>query len=293
MGFSLDSYKIFLTVVNKKSFSAAADALYITQPAVSQSIKQMERDFGTRLFIRTKNGIIPTQEAEVLSGYISSALSLINAGEQRVKKLAELSAGALKIGASDTISKWFLTPFIEEFHRLYPDISISITNRTSTEILKLLSGGQVDIGYVNLPIGARGMLTLSCKTVSDVFIAGEKYSSLRDRRLELAELLEYPMIMLERAANSRRWVDRFFLSHGIALEAQIELGAHDIIADYVKIGLGIGCVIKEFCTEAIGRDGIFALELKDPVPPRSIGVCYPEGIELSAAARKFIDMTRQ
>ena len=286
MGFSLEFYKIFDAVVKNKSFSAAANALYITQPAVSQAIKQMETEFETQLFLRTKKGIVLTQEGEILSGYISSALSLIEAGEQRVKKLAELSAGTLRIGAGDTTSKWFLTPFVEEFHKLYPGVSISITNRTSSDILKLISSGQVDIGYVNMPVSASGIQALECRTVTDVFIASQKYAELKDKKIELNSLAKYPMIMLERAANSRRWVDRHFLKHGIELEA------HDLIAEYVKIGLGIGCVIKEFSNEVIGKDGIFEIKLNNPVPKRSIGVCYPEGIELSAAARKFIDMTR-
>ncbi|MBQ9942179.1 MAG: LysR family transcriptional regulator [Christensenellaceae bacterium] len=293
MAFSLDHYRIFHAVVQHKSFSAAAAQLYVTQPAVSQAVKQMEQDFGTRLFIRTKNGILLTEEGEILSGYIASALGLIDAGEQRVKKIAQLSAGVLRIGASDTISRWFLTPFLEEFHTLYPDIAITMTNRTSSEILKLLSAGQVDIGYVNLPITARGMRTVACKTVHDGFIAGPRYAGLAGKRLSLQDVAAHPMIMLERAANSRRYVDKFFLSAGIELEAQIELSAHDLIADYVRIGLGVGCVTREFCPEAAAGGDLFFLELDRPVPPRQIGACYPEGIEISAAARKFIDMTQQ
>ena len=291
MNVPLDYYRIFAAIVKEKSFSAAAHTLYITQPAVSQAVRRMEKELGARLFLRTKKGVTLTTEGEILSGYVSSALNLFNAGEQRVKKLAALSAGTLRIGASDTISRWFLAPYIEEFHRLYPNISISITNRTSTDILKLLSQGQVDIGYVNLPVEAEGLYTLSCRTVNDVFIAGEKYAALKERPLSLFELSAYPLIMLERASSSRRWVDRFFLSHGIALKAQIELGAHDLIAEYVRIGLGIGCVIEQFSSQSIEKDNLFTVRLNNPIPSRSIGVSYPIGIELSAAAKKFIAMT--
>ena len=285
---SLDLYRVFDSVVRAKSFSEAARRLCVSQPAVSQSIRQLEEALDTRLFVRGAKGAQLTREGELFSGYITSAFGLIEAGEQRLSMLNELSAGELRIGASDTVSKRYLLPRIQKFHERYPDVSLSIVNRTSSETVELLCEGGIDIGYVNLPLEAEGVTFERCRTVHDVFVAGEQFSSLRGRKVTLAELAELPLIMLEQAANSRRWVDRHFLSRGVVLRPEIELGAHDLLVDYARIGLGVSCVIDEFAD--IDACGLFRVELEPPVPERSIGVCYMEGIELSAAARRFIEL---
>lgn len=291
MNISLDLYRIFDAVVRAGSFSAAARELYISQPAVSQAVRQLEEALGTKLFTRGQRGISLTHEGELMRGYISSALSLIAAGEQRVLKLGELSAGELRIGAGDTVSRWFLLPVIGRFHKLYPDISINITNRTSPDILKLLQAGQIDIGFVNMPLSAEGVIFEECMPVHDVFIAGEQYSRFRGRPVSPAELTEVPLIMLERASNSRRWVDRHFVEQGVAIEAEIELGSHDLLSDYARLGLGVACVTREFTADP-EQDGLFVVRLEPPVPQRSIGVAVLDGIPLSAASRRFIELAK-
>lgn len=288
MNISLELYRIFNAAARTSSFTAAARELYITQSAVSQSVRQLESAMGVKLFVRGARGISLTREGETLQGYTSSALNLLEAGEKRVAELSRLSGGELRIGAGDTVSKWFLLPVIEQFHRLYPAVALHITNRTSGETLELMKNGQLDLGFVNMPISASGVLFEECLPVHDVFVCGEKYKDLASRPLPLEELAGYPLIMLERSANSRRWVDRHFFSHGVELRAEIELGAHDLLADYARIGLGIACVVDEF----VQRDGLYTLTLDEEIPARSIGACYLEEIGPSPAARRFIDMAR-
>lgn len=290
MDVSLGLYKIFSVVAKAGSFSKAARELYISQPAVSQSIRQLEEGLSAKLFIRSQHGIRLTQEGEVLLAYVQSALSLLEEGENKVERFKELEEGELRIGASDTVSKWYLLPLLEKFHAEYPSISISVTNRTSFETTELLKNGRIDLGFVNLPMSEKGMAFKKCMAVHDVFIAGEKYIELKDSRIGLSELSKYPLIMLEKASNSRRWVDRHFMGNGVFLEPQIELGAHDILADYAEIGLGIACVIREFSQKTLEELNLFEIKLKNPVPERGIGVCYMEEIGLPASARKFLKM---
>ena len=291
MNISLELYRIFDAVAQARSFSAAARALYISQPAVSQAIRQLEDALGAKLFTRGARGIALTAEGELLRGYIHSALGLIEAGENRILNMNELFEGALRIGAGDTVAKWFLLPLVEEYHARYPEVSLSITNRTSPEILELLHNGSIDVGFVNMPLASNGVIFESCSTLHDTFVAGEKYLDLKDRVVSLEELASKPLIMLERASNSRSWVDRHFLENGIALKPSIELGSHDLLADYARIGLGVACVISEYSSRA-RQDGLFELTLDRPVPARNLGACYLEGISLSAATRRFIELAK-
>jgi len=289
----LERYRVFDAVAKEKSFSAAARALYISQPAVSQSIAQLEAAFDTKLFVRHGRSIELTAEGEVLYGYVRSALGLLQSGEEQLLKINSLSAGELRIGAGDTMTRWYLMPAIERFHRLYPDVSIRITNRTSPETIRLLQDGRLDIGFVNLPIAADGVLFEECLPIHDIFIAGEGYKKLKGRRLSLKELSSYPLVMLERTANSRRWVDRHFLGHGVALDPEIELGSHHLLLDFAEIDLGIACVVREFSAHALSSRKVFELAVEPPIPVRSVGACYHDGIALSPAARTFIDMVKE
>ncbi len=293
MDINLELYRIFCEVARKQSFSGAARALFISQPAVSQAVKQLERQLDVPLFIRGPRGVALTREGEILRGYADSALNLLEAGQARISALKSLTAGELRIGASDTMSRRFLMPAIGRFHAAHPDVALRITNRTSPETIALLREGKLDVGFVNLPISVSGVSFEECKTVHDIFVAGCEYEHLRGKPLTPRDLAAQHLIMLEQASNSRRWVDRHFLSCGVPLRPDIELGAHDLLLDYAVIGLGVACVIEEFSLEPIENGRLFKLELTPPVPQRSIGACWLSGIELSTAARRFITLVKE
>ena len=288
MNINAELYRVFDEVAKAGTFSGAAAALGITQPAVSQAVRQLEDVLEAKLFLRSSRGVTLTQEGELLHGYVRSAMGLLREGEERLGKLRSLSAGEIRIGAGDTVSKWFLLPMIERYHRSFPDVKVSITNRTSDRTLELIRSGALDIGFVNMPISERGFIFEECFPVHDIFIAGERFSQLKDTPVTPEELARYPLIMLERASNSRRRVDRHFLSNGVALRPEIELGSHDLLSEYAKIGLGIACVTKEFVD--LENSGLFEIKLTNPVPRRSIAVCYSENIQLSAAPKHFISL---
>lgn len=290
---SLDLYKIFHAVAKAGSFSDAARELYITQPAVSQSVRNLETEIGVQLFVRGAKGVELTREGKILSDYVSSAMGMLEAGESRMRMLAMLDAGELRIGASDTVSKWFLLPIIQKFHRTYPNISLTITNRTTAETIRLLKSGSIDIGYVNLPAESDGVVFEECMPVHDTFIAGNAYSELKGREVSLSELAEYPLIMLESAARSRQWVDHHFQSNGVPLLADVELSAHDLLVDFARIELGIACVIREFVLDSINDGTLFEIQLQPPVPARAVGVCWNSGIEPSAAAKRLIELSQE
>ncbi len=290
MDIKLDFYKIFLEVAEHLSFSKAAERLYITQSAVSQSVKNLETELDTRLFIRGNKGIALTAEGELLYEYVKNAVSLIDKGETELQKLKTLERGSLRIGVSDTISRYVLLPYLEKFNRAYPMIHLQIVNRTSIQAVSQLKAGQVDLAIINLPFTDDAIEITELSPVQDIFVAGDRFRFLRDRELSLQELVGYPLIFLEKNANSRNYVERYFLSRGISPKPEIELGSHDLVLEFAKINLGIACVTREFSKQYLSDGSLFEVRVTDPIPARSIGVCRLKGVSVSAAGNTFLSL---
>jgi LysR family cyn operon transcriptional activator len=150
MNFEL--YKFFYFVAKFKNISKASEQLYVTQPAVSRAIKQLEDDLGCSLFFRTSKGVQLTQEGEVLYNHIEQAYNFITSGEKKISDFKNLQTGEIKIGASETLCKYYLAPYLKLFKTDYPDIKVIVTCPTTNEIVNLLKAGKIDFGLVNMPI---------------------------------------------------------------------------------------------------------------------------------------------
>lgn len=286
---NLELYKIFDCVARTESFSKAAKALFITQPAVSQAIKQLETALDTVLFSRTAKGVTLTAEGQVLHSYVSSGLSFVASGEERLSQMRYLETGDLRIGAGDATTKHFLLPYINRFHKQHPALSINVTNRTTPDLLEMVRNGAVDLAFVNLPVDPKGLEVFPCLEIEDLFVAGPGFNHLQGQAVSYRHLASHPLIMLEQAANSRQYVDRRFLERGVTLTPEIELGSYDLLLDFAEIGLGIACVIREFANERLQNGRLFEIKLESPLKKRAIGVCHLKSIALSTAAAAFID----
>ncbi|MHA6259052.1 LysR family transcriptional regulator [Sporosarcina sp. CAU 1771] len=288
----LDLYKIFCQVGKSVSFSEAAKVLYMTQPAVSQAIMQLEKELDTRLFNRTSKGVSLTHEGTLLFEYANSAIQILHAGEEKMLELKNLTSGELKIGVGDTISRHYLLPYLEAFHNGYPNISFKIVNGTTTELCTSLKAGDVDIVICNFPLEDPSLELLPCMDVHDVFVCGEKYKRRLSKPISLEELVQMRLIFLESKSNSRKYVEEYILSKGIKISPEFELGSHDLLLEFAKINLGIACVTKEFSQEYLQKGIVHQVQLIDEIPKRSIGVCYLKNVPLSRAATRFVDIIR-
>ncbi len=286
----LDAYRVFCQVAKDQSFSKAAKTLYMTQPAVSQTIMNMEQDLGTRLFTRTSKGVILTTDGQLLYEYSVSAINLIETGEKKLSESLDLLSGEMKIGVGDTISRYFLLPYLEEFHKNSPNIKLKIINRTTLELLNLLKTGEIDIALCNLPVKDSALEIQKCSDVHDIFVCGEKYKSLCQSNITLEELIQYPMIFLERKSNSRQYVEKYLLSKGIKLQPEIELGSHDLLLEFAKYNFGISCVIEEFSKDYLDNKNLYKLKITDDIPKRAIGFCFLKSVSMSAAAHKLVSI---
>ena len=143
MDINYELYKVFYYVATTLSFSEASRQLYISQSAVSQSVKVLEKKLGKQLFLRSTKKVQLTPEGEILLRHVEPAMNLIMRGESQLLDANPLSGGQLRIGASDTICRHFLIPYLSRFHREHPNIHIKVTNSTSIGCVDLLENGQV------------------------------------------------------------------------------------------------------------------------------------------------------
>ena len=285
--FSLDLYRVFAAVYEKRSFSEAARQLFVTQSAVSQSVKQLETMLGVQLFLRGKRAVTPSVEARQLYAMIAPAIGTICEAEERIERFKRLQEGFLRVGAADTVARHFLLPYLKRWNELHPGVRLQVVNRTSTEAFSLLSAGKLDVAFVNSPVDKSKFSVKKCLELHDVFIAGNAFSELKGKTITRKELCSYPLIMLEKLSNTRRSIDEEFMRSGIALNPEIDLGCHDLLVDFARINLGISCVTREFA--AIDGE-LFELKLDEPLPVRELDLCWIDAGCPSEAKKKFIDM---
>ena len=283
-------YRIFYVVAKSGSITKAAGELFISQPAVSQSIKQLETQIGGKLFVRTSKGMELTYEGKIIFGYIEQANRLISVAEKKFSELKELAYGEIRIGASDTITKHYLLRYIKLFVEKYPNININITNRTSSETLELLKAGKVDIGFVNGPIAEEYVDQQVCAPLDDVFVAGIEIARQFKMPLSMQELARQKLIMLERGSNTRKVIDKVFHENGVTLEPIFELASIDLMVEMAKIGLGIACV-PEIVVERELRNGILRkVDIDFEMPKRTLTLVTLKGMPMSFSAKEFVKL---
>lgn len=286
----LELYRVFAAVAAQGSVSRGAQQLYLTQPAASQAIKKLETQLGAQLLVRGRRGVTLTHEGELVYRHAKAALELLETGENKLIRARRLEEGTLRLGAADTITKEYLLPHLAAFRAAHPGVQLTVVNRTSPQIAERLAKGELDLAVVNLPLPDDRLEVRPVLCVHDVFVAGETFSQLRDKSLTPEELAEYPLVMLERAANSRRAVDAFFERQGVTLAPAVELGAHSLLADFAEIGFGIACVVREFCSGPLDSGRVFPVRLAQSLPPRYVGACWAKDVPLSPCAREFLKL---
>ena len=293
MKVNFELYKVFYYSALYSNFSKAGKKLFISQSAVSQSIKQLESQLNTTLFFRKNKKISLTPQGEDLFSYVEKAFILIESGERTIQEKSELQKKELRIAASDTICKYYLIPYFKEFNEKNPDIKLKIINRTSPVCISLLEEGAIDLAIVNLPEKYSINSTLEVKIIreiQDVFIAGNKYKELSEKNISLREIKDYPFLLLEKNSTTRLFLDKFLEGQNIKINTEIELESIDLLVELTKIGLGVSFVIREAVEEYITKGSIIAIDIEEKTPSRYLGLLNNKGLPLSESSKKFIKL---
>ncbi len=293
MDINYELYKVFYYVASSLSFSEAAKQLFISQSAVSQSIKVLEKKLNTSLFVRSTKKVQLTPEGETLLRHIEPAMNLIKRGESQLLEASSLGGGQLRIGASDTICRYFLVKYLSAFHRAHPGAHIKVTNQTSTRCVDLLENGQVDLIVTNYPNSqlSTGSHIREIHTFRDNFVASSQfYPKLQGRPVSLKELLRFPLLMLDRKSSTSEFLHAQFQQHQLDLVPEIELGSNDLLLDLADIGLGIAFV-PDFCQPR--PSSLFSVQLEEELPCRHLVMVHNPQLPLTTAAREFMELLEQ
>ncbi len=281
-------YRVFYTVAASGNISTAAGQLFVSQPAVSKSIKKLENLTGCTLFVRSSRGVKPTTEGQILFEFVKNGFEHLENGERVLKKIRNKEQGLIKVGISNTLCRYYFMPHLEAFHRRYPGIRMTIVNRTSTETLKLLEQGLIDFGVISIPQERSGFTYRELLTIRDVFVTGKEYPEI-ESPVALQSLSRYPLMMLEKDNVTRAYIDAYLRENQVVLQPEIEISSMDLLIEFARIGLGVALVIRNFVEEELSQGVLKEIPVHPALPSRKIGIVMPKNLQLSIAAATFID----
>ena len=293
---NLELYRVFYTVAKCGSLTKAAQELYISQPAVSQAIRQLENQLGTTLFNRVHKGMeLTKQGGELVFEDVSRALQLLDGVESRLSELKKRAKGTLRIGASETIFQYILADKLVRYHALYPDVKFELLSDVSPITIEQLKTDRCDVGFLNFPIPEdEGIVVRQTITLlNDVFIGGKGFERFRGRQVPLWELQKEPLLLMEPHTVARSAVDHFCTSLGIRFRPAIEVDSWGFMKKLVAEGMGIGCIPREYMQPEAGDNSIFEIEVSPTMPSRSVGVALPKNTSISYALRAFLELFRE
>ena len=290
MNQNLSSYRIFYTVANTGNISKAAKELYISQPAISKSIQKLEESVGCKLFSRSSRGVVLTDEGKLLYEHVSEAFETLTMGEEKLKRSIELGVGHLKIGVSSTLCKYLLLPYLKEFIRQNPHISISISCQSTNDTLKLLEDNKIDIGLIGKAENLKNIHFDFLEEIEDIFVAAKDYlRNLKARGIQKDHILQSSTLMLLDKNNmTRQYIDDYLQENQIIIKDSIDISDMDLLIDFARIGVGVACVIKNFVREDLENGTLVEIPLGFPIHKREVGFAYKTTTKPSKSLAEFI-----
>ena len=290
---NLEYFKVFYYTAKLGSVTGAAGELSISQPAVSQSLKALERSLGVPLFQRASKGVRLTGEGQLLYSYVEKGYEQISLGVEKVKQLLNLELGQVHIGASDMALRFYLLPFLEEFHERHPGIKVIVANAPTPETLQLLRAGKIDFGVVSTPFEQDpGIRMEQVREIEDMFVAGRRFLPYKNKMLDFQELEHLPRIFLEGCTSTRRFLDEYLLGNGVVLQPEFELATSDMIVQFALRNLGVGCVVRDFAIQDLDSGLLFELRFNKMIPKRQLCVVTSKKAVLPTAAARLLEIMR-
>lgn len=287
---NLSQYKIFYEVAKAGNISKAAKELYISQPAISKAISKLEDSLGLSLFTRSSRGVQLTAEGEILFEHTREAFDALERGESELKRIQEFDIGHLRIGVSNTLCKYILLPYLKTFIDQYPHMKVTIESQSTAQTLTRLEQQKIDLGLVAEPSVRRDLTFIPVMDIQDIFVTTPSYlENLYLREGQDTNIFETGNIMLLDTSNmTRHHVDEYMSDNNIIPRQVLEVTTMDLLIEFAKIGLGIGCVIKELIQKELDNGILVEIPLEIPIHRRTIGFSYHPANQ-ALALRTFLE----
>lgn len=282
-------YKIFLYLYEQKSISKTANLLYVSQPAISYSLKELENQLGYTLFYRNSKGIEPTMEAKELYSYISTAFNIVKSGEDHIKSLNSLNVGCIRIGTPSFIGVFYLSSFIADFRKLYPGIKFEIISRSISDMVEMLETRKIDLIVDTLPIPTtkKSVKKIALTRLQNCFAYNNKvFTDINIKNVE--DLKNYPLILPSATASIRLKLDEFMEARNAKLYPVIESWTTEMMLEMVRRGVGIGYFVKNVIDIQNDKDDFNVITFNNELPVVDVCAVYVEDLT-TTALNKFID----
>lgn len=291
---NLSLYKVFYTVANTGNISKAAAELFISQPAISKSIRKLEQSLEVTLFSRNSRGVQLTEEGEILYDYVQRAFYSLQMGESQLKKFNDLGVGHLHIGVSTTLCKYMLLPYLKDFIVSHPHIRISIACQSTNHTLQLLRENKIDLGLIGKPERLHHIHFDSLGEIEDIFVSTQSYLDNLSLRTNQKEdfFRNATLMLLDKENMTRQYIDDYLSLYHIESNNLLEVSTMDLLIEFSKIGLGIACVIRQFVEKELEEGSLVEIPLDGSIHKREIGFAYLDNLQQSPAVKEFIHFYR-
>lgn len=294
MNVNFEYYRIFYYVAKYRNFTKAARVLGNSQPNITRAMNCLEQQVHATLFIRTNRGVQPTSEGEELYNYVSAAMTQIFAAEEALSENDGLLHGKIAVGTSETALNIFFLDKLQKFHKEYPGIRLKLYNYSTPQAMEAIRSGKVDFAVVTTPVETAGPLkVVQLRSFNEILVGGRTFSGLKDQIMDLTELKNYSMIGLGRETMTFKFYNQFFLEHGLEFVPDIEVATSDQILPMVKSELGLAFIPEPMAREAVKKQEIVRISLREEIPKREICLVYDYQHPLNSAARQFITLCRE
>lgn len=291
MNISYDHYRVFYYAAKCCSITQAANLLLSNQPNVTRTIKNLEKELGCILFVRSRQGVQLTPEGEKLFEHIQIAFEHIEAGEEEIALKRSMQGGIVTIGASEVALHCLLLPILKKYRQAYPGVRIRVSNHSTPQAIEALTNGLVDIAVVTTPLNiSDGLISIPIIKFQEVAVCGSAFLGLVGKELSLSDITEYPLICLGEQTKTFEFYSELFKKNGATFAPSVEAATADQILPLVMNDLGIGFVPTAFLDNWNDSGAIHVLHLKETIPQRSVCLVKRTRTSLSIAAKKLEEM---
>ncbi|MEE2885301.1 MAG: selenium metabolism-associated LysR family transcriptional regulator [Chloroflexota bacterium] len=284
---------IFDTVAKLASFSKAADALSISQPAVSIQIRKLESDLHTILINRTPSGITLTEEGKMVYDYTKRIFELAEDMEQTMMDMAGLKSGKLSIGSSTTPGEYLLPSIIGRFRSKFPMIEISVEITNTQTIVARIQRREIHLGFAGAPIRNENIESFEYVSDNIVLIASPNHPMSAKTGLCMRDLVNHDFVLRESGSATRDIAEKSLAEHEFPVKVSMELGSNEAVKRAVEAGLGIGLISEFGITSELGSGLIKILDVVDWKCTRPLTVFYRNDLRLSPAQNAFLQFLIQ
>ncbi len=286
---NLELYKVFYTVARCGSLTKAAQELFISQPAVSQSVKLFENQLGVSVFNRTHRGMELSAGGKLIYSQVEQALSLLDDAESKLTELTSTATGRIRIGATDSIFLHILPDKLAAYSEKYPAVKLELISSTSPDTVERLKEGKCDIAFINLPLSDDEVRFYGTVAhLSDAFVAGKKYENLAREEISLKDLSQYPLLMIEENTVARRAFSAYCDTLGVKLTPDTEVASWDLMKKLAAKGMGVGFIPREYCREELASGELIEIKVTPRLPVRGVGIAIAKHVKLSYAMKEFL-----